>query len=109
MLIGMPLEIIGEMTRQMPQTGVKHGVRVMGVGVLVALALAVASLALIATSESARADDYEDCYWINMEGISEETQEATRNALEARGWYSAPRQPRGTLQPRLRRCGLLGW
>ncbi len=65
-------------------------VRVMGAGVLVALALAVASsLALIPTPESARAAD-EGCYWLNMEGISEETQEATRNALESRGWYSDP-------------------
>jgi hypothetical protein len=65
-------------------------VRVMGVGVLVALALTVASLALIATTvESARAY-YEGCYWLNMEGISEETQEATTNALESRGWYSDP-------------------
>ena len=64
-------------------------VRVMGVGVLVALALALASLALIATSESARAY-YEGCYWLNMELLSEETQEATTNALESRGWYSDP-------------------
>src|SRR5829696_9549445 len=62
----------------------------MGVGVLVALALATASLALIATAQSARADDYDECYWLNMEGISEETQQATRDALESRGWYSAP-------------------
>ncbi len=65
-------------------------VRVMGVGVLVALALAVAALALIATQESARADDLEDCYWLNMEGISEETQQATRDALESWGWYADP-------------------
>ena len=66
-------------------------VRVMGVGVLVALALAVAvaSLALIATAESARAE-HEGCYWLNMEGISEETQQATRDGLESRGWYSDP-------------------
>ena len=66
-------------------------VRVMGVGVLVALALAVAvaSLALIATAESARAE-HEGCYWLNMEGISEDTQEATRNALDSRGWYEDP-------------------
>src|SRR5215217_8733968 len=62
----------------------------MGVGVLVALALAIASLALIATAESARADDYDECYWLNMEGISEETQQATRDGLESRGWYSEP-------------------
>ena len=65
-------------------------VRVMSVGVLVALALALATLALIATPQSARADDYDDCYWLNMEGISEETQQATRDALESRGWYSDP-------------------
>src|SRR5215213_3251409 len=65
-------------------------VRVMSVGVLVALALALASLALIDTAQSARADDYDDCYWLNMEGISEETQQATRDGLESRGWYSAP-------------------
>ncbi len=66
-------------------------VRVMSVGVLVALALALASLALlVATAQSARADDYDDCYWLNMEGISEETQQATRDGLESRGWYSAP-------------------
>jgi len=61
-------------------------VRVMGVGVLVALALALASLALLATPESARAA-YEGCYWLNMEGISEETQQATRDGLESWGWY----------------------
>ena len=65
-------------------------VRVMSVGVLVALALALATLALIATLESARADDYDDCYWLNMEGISEETQQATRDGLESRGWYDDP-------------------
>ncbi len=66
-------------------------VRVMSVGVLVALALALASLALlVATAQSARADDYDDCYWLNMEGISEETQQATRDALESWGWYSDP-------------------
>ena len=60
-------------------------VRVMGAGVLVALTLTVASsLALIATPESARAD-HKGCYWLNMEGISEDTQEATRNALDSRG------------------------
>jgi hypothetical protein len=64
-------------------------VRVMGAVVLVALTLTVASLALIATPESARADD-EGCYWLNMEGISEDTQEATRNALDSRGWYEDP-------------------
>ena len=64
-------------------------VRVMGVGVLVALALALASLALLATPESARAA-YEGCYWLNMEGISEETQQATRDGLESRGWYDDP-------------------
>ena len=62
----------------------------MGVGVLVALALALAALALMATPESAPADEYEDCYWLDMEGISEETQEDTRDTLEARGWYSDP-------------------
>ena len=66
-------------------------VRVMSVGVVVALALAVASLALlVATAQSARADDYDECYWLNMEGISEETQQATRDGLESRGWYSDP-------------------
>ena len=66
-------------------------VRVMGAGVLVALALAVASLALlVATPQSARADDYDECYWLNMEGISEETQQATRDGLESRGWYDDP-------------------
>ena len=60
-------------------------VRVMGVG-----ALAVASLAFLATPESARADDYDECYWLNMEGISEETQQATRDGLESRGWYDDP-------------------
>ena len=65
-------------------------VRVMGVGVLVALALAVASLALIAaTPERARAYP-EGCYWLNLQLISEETKEATTNALESRGWYSDP-------------------
>ena len=68
-------------------------VRVMSVGVLVALALAVASLALlVATAQSARADDYDDCYWLNMEGISEETQQATRDGLESRGWYETTPQ-----------------
>jgi hypothetical protein len=62
-------------------------VGVTGAGVLVGLTLAVASsLALIPTPEGARADD-EGCYWLNMEGISEDTQEATRNALDSRGWY----------------------
>ena len=65
-------------------------VRVMSVGVLVALALALAMLAFIATPQSARADDYDECYWLNMEGISEETQQATRDGLESRGWYSDP-------------------
>src|SRR5215208_8243088 len=66
-------------------------VRVMSVGVLVALALVLAALALlVATAQSARADDYDECYWLNMEGISEETQQATRDGLESRGWYSAP-------------------
>jgi len=64
-------------------------VRVIGVGVLVALGLTVASLALLATAQSARAYD-EVCYWLNMEGISEETQQATRDALESRGWYYDP-------------------
>ena len=65
-------------------------VRVMGVGVLlVALALALASLALIATPESVRAYP-EGCYWLNLQLISEETKEATTNALESRGWYSDP-------------------
>src|SRR5215218_612915 len=64
-------------------------VRVMGVGVLVALALALAALALIATPEratpeSARAYD-EGCYWLSMERISEETLEPTTNALDSRG------------------------
>jgi hypothetical protein len=36
-------------------------VRVMSVGVLVALALTLATLALIATPQSAHADDYDDC------------------------------------------------
>ena len=82
-------------------------VRVMGVGVLMALALAVAvaSLALIATAESARAE-HEGCYWLNMQGISEETQEATRNALEAWGWYSDPPDSLETLYSP--ECGALG-
>jgi len=66
----------------------------MGVGVLVALALALAALALIATPEratpeSARAYD-EGCYWLSMERISEETLEPTTNALDSRGWYDDP-------------------
>ena len=66
-------------------------VRVMSVGVLVTLALVLAALALlVATAQSARADDYDECYWLNMEGISEETQQATRDGLESRGWYSDP-------------------
>ena len=66
-------------------------VRVMSVGVLVALALVLAALALlVATAQSARADDYDECYWLNMEGISEETQQATRDGLESRGWYDDP-------------------
>jgi hypothetical protein len=66
-------------------------VRVMSVGVLVALALVLAALALlVATAQSARADDYDECYWLNMEGISEETQQATRDGLESRGWYDEP-------------------
>jgi hypothetical protein len=70
-------------------------VRVMGVGVLVALALALAALALIATPEratpeSARADDYDECYLLNMEGVSDETQQATRDGLDSRGWYDDP-------------------
>ena len=65
-------------------------VRVMGARVLVALALAAATLALTATAQSARADDYDECYWLNMEGISEETQQATRDGLESRGWYDDP-------------------
>ena len=66
----------------------------MGVGVLVALALALAALALIATPEratpeSVRAYD-EGCYWLSMERISEETLEPTTNALDSRGWYDDP-------------------
>jgi hypothetical protein len=69
-------------------------VRAMGVGLLVAVALAVAALALIATPEratpeSARAYD-EGCYWLSMERISEETLEPTTNALDSRGWYDDP-------------------
>jgi hypothetical protein len=74
------------------------------VEVVVALALAVASLALIApetfddlskgTAEERKAESvrahYKGCYWLKMEGISEQTQEATRNALESWGWYSDP-------------------
>ena len=61
-------------------------VRVMRVGVLVAaLALALASLALIATAESARADD-EGCYWLNMEGISEQTATMPSTAPVAALW-----------------------
>ena len=74
------------------------------VAVLVALALAVASLALIAPepfdnlikgtaeapkAESARAPN-KGCYWLNLELISEETLEATRDGLESRGWYDDP-------------------
>jgi hypothetical protein len=74
------------------------------VEVLVALALAVASLALTATetfndlikgtaeepkAESARAL-HKDCYWLNLEMISEETLEPTRDALDSRGWYEDP-------------------
>ena len=74
------------------------------VEVLVALALAVASLALTATetfndlikgtaeepkAESARAL-HKDCYWLNLEMISEETLEPTRDGLESRGWYEDP-------------------
>ena len=80
-------------------------VRVMGAGVLVALTLAVASLALIPTPESARADD-EGCYWLNMEGISEDTQEATRNALDSRGWYEDPTDSLDALYSP--GCGALG-
>ena len=80
-------------------------VRVIGMGILVALALVVASLALIAAAESARAD-HEGCHWLNMEGISEETQEATRNALEALGWYSDPPDSLETLYSP--ECGALG-
>ena len=81
-------------------------VRVTGAGVLVALTLAVASsLALIATPESARADDG-GCYWLNMEGISEDTQEATRNALDSRGWYEDPTDSLDALYSP--GCGALG-
>ena len=74
------------------------------VAVLVALALAVASLALTATetfndlikgtaeepkAENARAL-HKDCYWLNLELISEETLEPTINALDSRGWYYDP-------------------
>ena len=69
-----------------------------------ALALAVASLALVAPetfddlikgtaeerkAESARAH-HKGCYWLNLELISEETLEPTINALESRGWYEDP-------------------
>src|SRR5919112_2372879 len=86
--------------------GNSRGTRMIkSVAVLVALALAVASLALIAPetfddlikgtaeepkAESARAQHYKGCYWLNMEGISEETLEPTINALDSRGWYSDP-------------------
>ena len=74
------------------------------VEVLVALALAVASLALIApetfddlikgTAEEAKAESaralHKDCYWLNLERISEETLEPTRDALDSRGWYEDP-------------------
>jgi hypothetical protein len=74
------------------------------VAVLVALALAVASLAPTATetfndvikgtaeeakAESARAP-HKDCYWLNLELISEDTHEATRDGLDSRGWYEDP-------------------
>ena len=74
------------------------------VEVLVALALAVASLALIApetfddlikgTAEDAKAESarapHEDCYWLNLELLSEDTHEATRDGLDSRGWYDDP-------------------
>ena len=74
------------------------------VEVLVALALAVASLALIApetfddlikgTAEEPKAESaralHKDCYWLNLEMISEETLEPTRDGLESRGWYEDP-------------------
>ena len=75
------------------------------VAVLVALGLAVASLALIAPepfdnfikgtaaeerkAESARVPN-KGCYWLNLELISEETLEATSDGLDSRGWYSDP-------------------
>ena len=75
------------------------------VAVLVALGLAVASLALIAPepfdnfikgtaaeerkAESARAPN-KGCYWLNLELISEETLEATSDGLDSRGWYDDP-------------------
>ena len=90
------------------------------VEVLVALALAVASLALIATetfndlikgtaeepkAESARALQ-KDCYWLNLELISEETLEPTINALDSRGWYSDPPDSLETLYSP--GCGAIG-
>jgi hypothetical protein len=32
----------------------------------------------------------EQCYWINMEGITEETVKVTAAALQEQGWYSDP-------------------
>ena len=90
------------------------------VEVLVALALAVASLALTATetfdglikgtaeepkAESARAP-HKDCYWLNLELISEETLEPTINALDSRGWYSDPPDSLETLYSP--GCGAIG-
>src|SRR5919107_5612269 len=85
--------------------GSSRGTRMIkSVAVLVALALAVASLAPTATetfndlikgtaeeskAESARAL-HNDCYWLNLELISEDTHEATRNGLDSRGWYEDP-------------------
>ena len=82
----------------------------MGVGVLVALALALAALALIATPEratpeSVRAYD-EGCYWLSMERISEETLEPTTNALDSRGWYDDPTDSMDALYSP--GCGALG-
>src|SRR5215211_3310779 len=66
----------------------------MGVGVLVALALALAALALIATPEratpeSARAYD-EGCYWLSMERISEETLNPRQTPLTRGGGTTTP-------------------
>ena len=74
------------------------------VAVLVALALAGASLTLIApgtfcnlikgTAEEPKAKraraPNKGCYWLNLEMISEETLEPTINALDSRGWYDEP-------------------
>ena len=90
------------------------------VEVLVALALAVASLALLAPetfdylikgtaeerkAESARAPN-KGCYWLNLELISEETLEPTINALDSRGWYSDPPDSLETLYSP--GCGAIG-